>query len=632
MPPLTARVDPPRWPVWLALAVVVVIKMVAIRDHEIAAINSPLDDLWFLRKAEGVYWGRHRYGPDAFIKEPVYPLFVALSAGLGLPLRLTTEAAYLGAGLFLARTLVRGWARVPMFAVIALHPLSLTTFERATYDAVYATLLLTVCALLARHLRARAADIAARGGGWILGVALAGLWLARPERVLTCALIAGAVLVEAMVVRRRLPRGGAVVGELWRAWRRPLAGLTAVTLAVMTLNFARWRTFAITDMSAPGYGAAYRALVSIVPPQPIRCVPVTAAARRLAYAHCPVLRGLEPYLEGDLGRTWSGFGGGEAAERGEIGGGWFCWALRDAVAAAGHYRSARESERFYSAIAEEIAAAQEAGHLPRRAVWSTFVDPGFATYRAFLLPSWREQWRRCWRGEMPPPVADDLKTEMFERVAWRRSGGRSGPTVLIEDGGLAPEARVVGASACTADGSAVPTRVAGDDGRTLLSWAAGSGVATVVIHTGGGAHRLPVDRLLVKGLLSELPGAPRVTQVRGLRDSVGAVLRRGLWRAHGWIMPGLLYIGVAGLGVVLMLDRAGRSGRALPAALAAVVAGVALARLALFALIDASSYSAGQDRYLFPASVSLSVVAVWAGLLAVAPRSAGWTESLPVSR
>ena len=40
MPPLTARVDPPRWPVWLALAVVVVIKMVAIRDHEIAAINS----------------------------------------------------------------------------------------------------------------------------------------------------------------------------------------------------------------------------------------------------------------------------------------------------------------------------------------------------------------------------------------------------------------------------------------------------------------------------------------------------------------------------------------------------------------------------------------------------------------
>src|SRR5262249_58631817 len=71
-------------------------------DQEIIALGSTYDDQWFLDKGKNAYWFDDGYSQISFMKEPVYPLFVAACYRLGLPLRLATQVVYLAAAGFLA--------------------------------------------------------------------------------------------------------------------------------------------------------------------------------------------------------------------------------------------------------------------------------------------------------------------------------------------------------------------------------------------------------------------------------------------------------------------------------------------------------------------------------------------------
>src|SRR5262249_17186564 len=115
-------------------------------DQEIVAGESTHDDHWFIQKAKCWYWFDDGYSRMSFIKEPIYPLFVAANYRLGLPLRLTVEAFYLAAAGFLAWSLVfrqsHAGIGLLVFAACALHPMRYAVFQRALYDAIYASLLM----------------------------------------------------------------------------------------------------------------------------------------------------------------------------------------------------------------------------------------------------------------------------------------------------------------------------------------------------------------------------------------------------------------------------------------------------------------------------------------------------------
>jgi hypothetical protein len=117
----------------------------------------------------------------------------------------------------------------------------------------------------------------------------------------------------------------------------------------------------------------------------------------------------------------------------EFAAGWFIWTLRDAAAAAGHYKSARDSEDFYRRIAEEINTAAAEGRLPTRWVPPSFVDPSFDNYSSRLVPSWRALWWWTWwsgYGQMQPddPEMSAETKALFDRVARRRAITEEQPT------------------------------------------------------------------------------------------------------------------------------------------------------------------------------------------------------------
>jgi hypothetical protein len=411
----------------LGILAIVLFDLWLIADQEIAAGESPADDAWFLQKGKCGYWFDDGYSQMSFIKEPVYPLFVWACYNLGLPLRLMAEAAYLAAAGFLAWCLVyrqtRAGIGLLVFAVIALHPLHLHPFQRTIYSTLYPSLLMVTMGALFLQVKLR--DEPGRWRRWLLsGLALGLLWNLRPERPLVLLLVVFFLVASVFGEWRRRPtlagRLRGWVGE----WVVPLAILTAITLGIMSANYARWGVFGINDLQSPGFSAAYRALASIKPEKPLRHVVVTREARERAYAVSPSFRELRPFLEGDLGAGWAANGNGVYnLPPGEIASGWFIYALRDAAALAGHYTSAQDSESFYRRIAQEIDAAAAEGRLETRWVPPFAVDPSWATYQDQLIPSWRALWWWCFSGTdvgQIPDVAEGETLQDFNLIGHRR--------------------------------------------------------------------------------------------------------------------------------------------------------------------------------------------------------------------
>jgi hypothetical protein len=402
-------------PVWLTL------------DLDVAALESPHDDESFLRRAECGYWFDQGYTHMTFIKEPIYPLFAWVCYCLGIPLRLATEGVYLlAAGLFswsLVRRHPYRWVGLVVFGACVLHPMRFAIFQQTTSDTLYPSLLLL--ALAALFVQVQDGDRPGRfKRGFSSGLALGLLWNTRPERPLTALLVLFFLGVGFLQAWRRAATWKTAIKGWLAEWALPPAVLTAITLAIMTANQARFGIFAITDLGAPGYWSAHRALVSIRPEQPIRYVPVTREMRRRASAVSPSFRQVERYLEGKVGKWYAWYSRGvEHLPDGEIAGGWFWWAVRDAVAASGHGRSAADSEAFYRQIADELDAAARDGRLATRAILPFGLNPDTELYVPHVPASAARLLARCWSAEEPPPLKDHPTDiyKLFDAVAHRRS-------------------------------------------------------------------------------------------------------------------------------------------------------------------------------------------------------------------
>src|SRR6185369_8063741 len=90
-----------------------------------------------------------------------------------------------------------------------------------------------------------------------------------------------------------------------------------------------------------------------------------ADARQKAYAVSAAALELRPALEGAVGKSWLRASCKHVPRTpcSEILSAHFVWAFRDAVAAAGHYKSAPEALAFYDRLTAEIDAACRAGRL-----------------------------------------------------------------------------------------------------------------------------------------------------------------------------------------------------------------------------------------------------------------------------
>jgi hypothetical protein len=318
------------------------------------------------------------YDQFTLAKGPMFPAFLAGVFWLGLPLLLVQQLFYAGACAVVTRVLAP-WLR-PAAAQFSLYTLLL--WNPMSYDAgnlsrlmrqnIYTPLALLVIAGLVLFFSRRREPWRRQAGPVILaGLALGSFWLTREESVWLLPAVGLLLLGLAASLGREFParwRGLAVSLGLF-----VLAALLPI-LTVSALNLRHYGWFGTVEFRAGGFKAAYGALTRLKTGPELPQVPVTRQMRELAYEISPAFAQLRPHLEGEVGDRWIERGLFPAAER-QIRGGWFIWAMRDAVVAAGLAPDAGTALRHYQRIADEVNAACDSGRVPARPPRSGFVPP-----------------------------------------------------------------------------------------------------------------------------------------------------------------------------------------------------------------------------------------------------------------
>lgn len=402
------------------------------------------DDRLFLQLAEYIVQGQWLgpYDQLTLAKGPFYSVWIAAMFQLGVPLFFSQQVFYAAACALLTRAWQPGlgsrWTALAVYLLLLWNPMSYdaSSMGRVLRQHLYAPLLLLIFAgAIALYFRRGRPGRRPLGWSLLLGFASGAFWLTREEGVWI------------------LPSLGLILGAfLFVAWRESRAafhlalrhlGVAALAaalplLAVSLLNRAHYGWFGTVEFRSADFAAAYGAMarVRVGPERPF--VPVPRGARETMYAVSPAFATLRPHLEGPVGQGWAEASAsvtGLPAQELEIAGGWLPWALRDAVAAAGHAPTAADAMAFYRRMAGEINAACDAGRLPagpRRDGFAPHITteqwPKIA--RTFLhFADFVVSFKR-FSAHAPPSQGDEGSLALFRDMTGERLSPPAGAAIL----------------------------------------------------------------------------------------------------------------------------------------------------------------------------------------------------------
>ncbi|WP_338665116.1 hypothetical protein VQH23_08055 [Pararoseomonas sp. SCSIO 73927] len=650
---------------WLGIAGLSLWLRTGFPVHAIGSAEA--DDALFIRLARSLLAGEWLgpYDNLTLAKGIFYPLFIATSSFLSIPLRVAEQACYLGASalaaVLVSRCTGRRWLGLVIFAVLAFNPaLWSLSLARVIRENLYISLslalvLLTVLAAFpppASKLWHRAVL------GVCLGLVAAGYWLTREEGVWLLPALAVVLLT-------------ALAGLLWPRWREagpaganrlvvrlsasalPLllaGGVFAAGLSTVSwLNAAHYGVSGNNEFKSRAFERGYGALSRIRHDHWRRLVVFPRDARQRAYAASPAARELEPYFEGAGGEGWRRVGCTQslmpsAVECPEILAGWFMWALRDAVTAAGHGRSAVAARDFYLRLASEIDEACDSGRLdclPRRATLAPPFRVEYLRHAAGAAVTLLERLVTMREGPVgsAPSIGPRSAIQVFADAVGpvfppdgpqRRLQGWVGATAGRPDISLrGPEGVTVSASVARWPGDYIRSTYPDMNGLAFaLETSCPPSQCVIVVEVENGPRvSLPWDSArqgmildtgtvrLYGDLLTSLDTDRMGSRRRSVQTSIAGVIGAGY--ANGFPVLG----GLGLIGLLLALVRHRR--RPVPACLIALMLGCGAAfsaRLALLAYLDATSIPSANLLYLSPALpfvIIFSVLGTWLGFRAL---------------
>ncbi len=609
------------------------------------------DDALFIRLAtsltEGHWLGD--YDQMTLVKGAFFPAFIAFSHWLGTPLLVAQQLVALLASAVMSLVLYRlglgRWWAIALFFMLAFNPVPWHPDPlRVTREPLYASLGLIVIALAALVLFERTGSFRRRSlMALFLGLSFSAYWLTREESIwlYPSLLLLGAVAIFLSDRTTESMKGG--LASLVFA----TGGFVLVAGGVASLNVAYYGSFLTNEVREGDMARAYGALMRIQQDVPVPRVFFSTDAAQRAYEASPAARELEPSFSGENGQSWRRIGC-EALSLDPcppgFGGGWFMWALRDAVKAAGHMADAAAAQRFYAKLAREIndacdrkaiACSAERSSMTPAMSWTDIMDvPSRAFHAAALLLNFGG-------GNVGSPESEGQPEQLaaFEKMVgvisrptgpkagWVLEGWVAAPTCVpqpsVVDGNGANVARSVSireapdvVSYFEARGKnalarrfTVTTACQSADCRLLLSGCGDSGKGVALAELQKGLHPTADSAVLFLDNIEKVQGQ-------------GAELASSEWdlliakTAAAWystvMMPGFI------LGFCMFAFSLYRFREANPvlAAVAAAALGAFAARSVLIAVIDVTSWDAINLQYMMPTApfvLVFTVVGSWLG-------------------
>lgn len=372
-------------------------KLWLVGPHELVAMNMPHDDLLFVTLAQHILQGKWLgdYNQLTLIKGPFYPLFIAGSYLMDVPLLAAQQLLYAFACVVFTWAIfpvVRyRWLLLMIFVFLLLNPFSYDypPIGRVFRLGIYQSLgLLVFSSLLGLYLRLRVSVKATAGWAILTGFSLSAFWHTREESIW---IVPSLLFLCAMAMYAQR-----VESRSCKVWRLafflvPVLIWAGATFTLRMLNYSHYGIFATIELETPEFKSAYGGLLRIKSEQWRRFYPVVNDVREQAYSVSPTFSELKPYLEGALGKRWTTFGN---SKRSNIPAAFFVWAFRDAVAYAGYYKNGPDTMQFYQRMGQEIDAACESGKLDCRPRISSLIPAWHSEYNKLFFPTFFSVFKR----------------------------------------------------------------------------------------------------------------------------------------------------------------------------------------------------------------------------------------------
>ncbi|HUP62002.1 MAG TPA: hypothetical protein VNA69_16465 [Thermoanaerobaculia bacterium] len=612
---------------WTAIVLAAAAKLWLTAARTLEAIGwAVYDDRWFTERARAILQGQWLgdYSHLTLIKGPAYPLWIAFVASLKIPLLFAQQLLYaiacLAVCLALAPALRSSMARAALFIVLLFNPMTFSDeiATRVTREGFYPALtLLVFAAVAAAVLRRKAMQLR-----WasLCGITIAFFWLTREEGVWIVPLLALAI-----IALRWKPRWLVMTAAMF----------AAIYGAVVLGNGLRYGVFEAVEFKEKSFLRAYGSLTHVRQHPPRARIPVPKETRERVYAVSPAFAELRPFLEGQLGTNWASASMPQGG--GEIGGAWFMWAFREAVAEAGYYeRGAAAVREYYDRLAREIEAARLAGRLDARPARASMLPPLLPGQRREVLKTWARRLLRTpafTEFAVTPRPSQGLETELRDFAQFTRSRIAPRRKSIVRSHLVGWVVHVDGPLDITierSDGSPVPgarvTRLPSPDLYEHLKqrWKdfpparharfdirVPSGDALLVLSLRGREiERIPItDEPMVSfdpGVRMSIDKAEvETTEPKlGALDAFRLRVLNGIGRVYQWAFPPIL--GLAALLYAMKWRRADRTMMLLIAGLLAAVA----ARVMILALIDVTAFQVFMGGYQSPSHALLLAAGV----------------------
>lgn len=612
------NVQTERW-LWIFIAITAIARLYFTSDRGILALNSPHDEFWYIQTASRYIWGgsHDNYNQMTIIHLPIYSAWLDFLRLFRMPARLGIDVGWLLAGGYLAFAFLRltrmKWLAGFLFAFLAFHPYTISIFDRALAETFLAVVCAAVlgagielwnCRDAGSSFRHRVAFVV-----YVVGFAVAfhtrkeGVVLVVPLLALAC---------RSWFDRQRWWSGANRQKLAIPMLLKPILVTILLGLILSSANYAKWGVFARYELSAPGYQRTIAALNSIDVGRTPKQFTVTKEVLAQAYKVSPTITELQPFMETGIGKMWVSISSQNTGIPGEIGNGFFLWALRDVAAQAGWHKDARFADSKYAAVADELENAFATGRLKKRGFGiSSFLDPDVGKWMPDMPQSILNVSQLVVRPRLadlvlPSESASPGQLEKYVVITGRRAESSDTGRVIGVNGWIKmPVGSSVGLG--TGDTTFSWTHLSGSQrpdvpGAYAFSVSANGAEVPTELHfqTPDGKY----GSIALNALKAQATAT--ITGVLQVELGIDSLKYSEVAKADKWLSKlctiyqfvGYLFCLVTiGALLLLMVRRRPLTGIALVLALVIVAI---MARVALFSIIDASSFNAIQARYMLP--------------------------------
>jgi len=612
------KLDTEYW--WLIFIVIAaIIRLVITGDRDIIAMNSPHDEFWYIHTAYNWIWGG-QYDQMAIVHLPIYSMWLDFLRLFGIPARLAIDVGWLISAGYLAfatnRLTNMGWTGALVFTFLAFHPYTISLFDRALAETLLTVISAAIigagielwnCREACSTFRRRLALVV-----YIVGFAIAfhtrkeGIVLIAPLLVLACWSLFERRYFWSNKNRQRVTLPLLIY---------PLLATLVLGFLISGGNYLKYGVMVRHDLAAKGYQRAIGALNSIDVGRTPKHFTITDEVLSQAYEASTTFMELKPAMDGRAGKMWKSISSRETGVLKSIGNGWFYWALRDAAAQAGWHRNAQMANSKYMAVADELEKAFLSGKLKGRSFHvSSFLDPDYGKWLSDLPNSFLNILQlvvlpKLQYLEFPKENAGDSQFSEYVTITGRRGG--IGPFLnktQVSAWSILPEGSLVGfkgeeAKWVRLSGKQRPD-VKGAYGFVVTSMSKLAPLELRYLTPDGRRGHISLNDLNT-GSVSFFSGDRKVAiGVDNLITNLDTNFKRK--RAdQWWVALCKVYEYLGYILSVLILCSAfliiyRRKSLTANSVVIIVLFSAILARVSLFSIVDASSFSALQVRYILP--------------------------------